>query len=169
MDAISIILICVVVALALILIKLLIQSSKNKKDKDINYSDNIQKYNYVVKSRYISIKENEFFQALKNIIGNKYLIYPQVPLSQIIEKIGDNKYRNELFRIIDFCIFDREYKPLVCIEINDQTHNQPDRIERDKKVKDILSIAGMPLITLWTEYGIKPDYIRKRLQDYINV
>ena len=123
---------------------------------------------YTIKQKYITECEQQYFITLKNIIGEKYIIYPQVPLSQIIEK-NTTGFHNELFRIIDFCIFDYQMKPLVCIEINDSSHNEYNRYKRDMKVSDILENAGLPLIKLWTSYGIQPDYIRKRLQEHISI
>ena len=130
---------------------------------------NVNVETYSKKKRYVSKCEQEYYAVLKNIIQNEYLIYPQVPLSQIVEKVSDNHYHNELFRIIDFCIFSKTFEPLICIEINDDTHHQPERYKRDKKVKEILEEAKIPLITLWTEYGINEDYIEKRLREHLQI
>ena len=130
---------------------------------------NVNVETYSKKKRYVSKCEQEYYAVLKSIIQNEYLIYPQVPLSQIVEKVSDNHYHNELFRIIDFCIFSKTFEPLICIEINDDTHHQPERYKRDKKVKEILEEAKIPLITLWTEYGINEDYIEKRLREHLQI
>ena len=124
---------------------------------------------YSVKNQYVSNCELEFYRAIKSIIKDKYLIFPQVPLSQIIIKNEKSLYQNELYRIIDFCIFSKDYRPLVCIEINDKTHKEFNRINRDKKVKNILEQAELPLITLWTEYGVNVDYIANRLRKILQI
>jgi hypothetical protein len=124
---------------------------------------------YKIKEKYITETEEKFGNAFKEIILNQYVIYPQVPLSQIVEKETKTKYQSELNRIIDFCIFSKEYKPLVCIEINDETHKQKERYIRDRKVKDILDNAQLPLITLWTSYGINKEYIEKRLKEHLDL
>jgi len=108
-----------------------------------------------------------FFYALKKIVGDKYIVHPQVNLASIIEKTSDSKYRNELFRNIDFCIFDNNYKPLVLIEINDASHMTADRKRRDQKVKDICAEAKLPLITLWTKYGVNEAYIKSTLASHL--
>jgi len=38
--------------------------------------------------------------------------------------------------------------PIFAIELDDNTHNQPKRIERDKEVERILLGAGIPLIRI---------------------
>lgn len=118
---------------------------------------------YSVKPRYLSPIEDDYFKTLQSIIGKNYLIFPQVPLSQIIEKHSSNNLKSELFRVIDFCVFDLNYTPLLCIEINDTTHLKKERAERDSKVYDILKSAKLPLITLWTYEGINSEAIKKTL------
>lgn len=74
-------------------------------------------------------------------------------------KVSSEKYRLELFRVIDFGIFDQECKLCVLVEINDPSHETPER-KRDKKVVEICKEAGIPLVTFWT-YGVNPEYIPK--------
>jgi very-short-patch-repair endonuclease len=50
---------------------------------------------------------------------------------------------------LDFVACDKKYiRPLFAIELDDKTHNQPKRIERDKEVERILHGAGIPLIQI---------------------
>lgn len=76
-------------------------------------------------------------------------------------------YHNELFRNIDFGIFDKSYNLKLLIEINDKTHTLSDRRERDKKVRTICAKANIPIITFRTSYGINEEYIEKRLHKYL--
>lgn len=154
------------IAVILIVLKLDKKLKRNKKVKHPHQKQNTQ---YYIKSKYISNCELQFYYAIKNIIGDKYVLFPQVPLSQIIIKKSNSKYQNELYRVMDFCIFSKDYTPLICIEINDETHRQKERYIRDKKVEAILNNAGLPLITLWTEYGVKYDYIKNRISNHIEL
>lgn len=119
---------------------------------------------YSVKPRYLSPYEHQYYVILQNILKDNYIVFPQIPLSQIVEKHSDTNYRNELFRIIDFCIFDRDYYPLLCIEINDTTHLKKNRSKRDEKVSEILKSARLPLLTFWTYEGIDEQTLRKQLK-----
>ncbi len=121
---------------------------------------------YSVKPRYLSPYELQYYNILQNILSNNYYIFPQVPLSQIIEKHSASNYRTELYRVVDFCIFDKEYYPLLCIEINDSTHLKKDRTKRDSKVAEILKSARLPLITFWTYEEINVQVIRKKLRQF---
>lgn len=110
--------------------------------------------------------EERYEAVIKKHIPQGYTLQPQVCLASIIQKNYDNKYINELFRIIDFGVFD-QYRKIVClIEINDITHARQDRADRDKKVKELCRTAGIPLITFWTHNGINETYIQQRLQEY---
>lgn len=106
---------------------------------------------YTVKATYISRQEWNFLQLLEEVAGDKYKVIPQVALNSVIDKLTQNAYRNELFRVIDFLFVDKtSYAPKILIELNDSSHLKSDRIERDKKVADICGRAGMPLVTFWT-------------------
>lgn len=121
---------------------------------------------YVVKERLMSVTEYEYFKIINSFFGDEYLILPQINLASVIDKVGDG-YRTELFRNVDFGIFDYNYRPILLIEINDNTHFRKDRIERDKKVNEICKKAKLPLITFWTKDGIDNDKIFKTLSKYL--
>lgn len=96
-------------------------------------------------------------------------IMPQLNLASIINKEGNYKYRNELFRNIDFGIFSKDYNELILlIEINDKTHNNYNRRKRDIKVDNIVGNAGIKLIKFYSSYPNKKDYVKNRVRDEIN-
>lgn len=128
-------------------------------------SDN---YIYELKTSLITQTERSYFEAIEKILPNQYFLQPQINLRTIIEKTNNSKYANELYRNIDAGIFEKgTFKPVILIEINDNSHNRPDRIERDKKVKMICEEAGIPLVVFWTKFGINNDYIKQRVLEAI--
>ena len=157
----------------IVIIVLLVKQKKRYKHIAINKTieetideeqENTKKYTYVKKCLMTEI-EKKFFDAFKSSISEEYLVFPQVNLATIIRKQGDFKYQNELFRNIDFCIFDKFYNPLLLIEINDESHNEYQRKQRDDRVKRISDIADIPLIKFYTKYGVNQEYITKRIQE----
>lgn len=122
---------------------------------------------YSSKASIMTESERAFFEVFKKLVEPRYTVQPQINLASVIDKESRGRYRNELFRNIDFGIFDRDYKLLVLIEINDHSHTLNNRKERDQKVKMICEEANIPLITFWTKYGINEIYIRNRLSDYL--
>ena len=101
---------------------------------------------YKAKKCLLSRPEMTAYAILKTMLEPKYRVYPQIALLSIVDKLTNTSYRNELFRIIDFVVFDNSLKPLLAIELNDASHNRKDRRERDEKVKDILSKAGIKIV-----------------------
>ena len=65
-------------------------------------------------------------------------------LASVIQK-ENTKYRTELFRNIDFGIFNKDFELLLLIELNDKSHIQRNRKIRDRKVKNILKECNIPL------------------------
>lgn len=132
------------------------------KQKDTN------KNNYVTKTKTITDTELYFLNIIRKHFDDTYEIRPQVPLVNVVEKIKnfENEYQNELFRVIDIGIFDKQTTaPLLLIEINDATHNEPKRIKRDARVKFICYSAGIPLITFWTNKSNTEEYIINRISE----
>lgn len=147
-----------------LIVYLIIKKFKPKNNsKNKNQSSQIKYQSKQLMSEY----EKYFYEILSKNFAQEYIIMPQVNLASIIEKIKDfpKQYQNELYRNIDFGIFDiNSMKPLLLIEINDKTHNQPDRIKRDLKVKEICNQANIKLITFYTKYENKPNYIVSRIK-----
>ena len=124
---------------------------------------------YTAKDALLTPTEIKYYDLISEMIGNRYLFFPQINLASIINKESDNNSRTDLFRNIDFGVFDYNFKPILLIEINDNSHFRKDRIERDEKVAKILKKAKLPLLTLWVKDGIDPAEIYKKLSYYLNI
>lgn len=120
-------------------------------------------YLYALRNRLVSANEQGYYTAIQAALPPGYHVYPQINLAAVIERTDHARFCNELFRNVDFLITDGNFTPKIAVEINDRTHYRADRQERDKKVRRICKEAGLPLVTLWTSYGVQPDYIQKRL------
>lgn len=126
-------------------------------------------YIYHLKECFLTKTEQKYLLTIQPLVPQGYYVQPQVNLASIIikDKVEGNKFQNELYRNVDFCIFDLNHKPAVLIEINDSSHNEKKQIARDQKVKCICEEAGIPLIRFWTSYGINPDYMQKKIHEAI--
>ena len=138
--------------------------TNNKKIKSFENSDT--KYS---KKCLITDYEKRFYMILKTNFEQKYAIQTQVNLLSIVNKNTNDKYRNELFRNIDFGIFDKNtLEPLVMIEINDKSHCEQERYKRDLKVREILQESKIPLITFYSNYPNKESYIVNKINEVLN-
>ena len=65
---------------------------------------------YSAKGSIMTDCEKSFFETFKQIVPPGYIVQPQINLASIIDKENQHRYRNELFRNIDFGIFNEQYK-----------------------------------------------------------
>ncbi len=107
--------------------------------------------------------EKKFHQKLKKIETLGYIVIPQINLASVITKKSDYRYNTELFRNIDFGLFDSNYNLLLLIELNDSSHKEATRHKRDLKVKEICESAKIKLIFFYTSYPNEQDYIISRI------
>lgn len=130
----------------------------------------INSYQYQQK-QFLTNYERYFFQIFRDLENELPIkIHPQLNLNSIIDKIDNTKYRNELFRNIDFAIFDKDYSTLLLlIEINDKTHQSKKRRERDLKVEDICAKAGIKLIKFYSNYSNEKEYVKNRIKKELNL
>lgn len=127
-----------------------------------------EKYLYEIRKTFISRSESSFFEVIKSSIPEGFCVFPQINLASFIDRTDNAKFRNELFRNVDFLVTNAEYAPQFIVEINDQTHLTRERKERDEKVQKICEEAGIPILKLWTSYGINPEYIKKRINETLS-
>lgn len=112
--------------------------------------------------------EYKFYQNIKEL-EDEYQIVPQLNLAAVTKKINNNRYYSELFRNIDFAIFSKDYQELLLlIEINDQTHHNYNRRDRDMKVKKICNDIGVKLITFYTKYPNEKTYVINRIKNELD-
>ena len=137
--------------------------SSKKEDRAPDADD----YLYGPKKYLISQSEQAYYDAIVAAMPSEYHVFPQVNLASFVVKNNDSPFHNELFRNVDFLVTNEKYQPQFVIEINDQTHLNQDRKERDDKVQKICEEAGFPVVKFWTSYGVNTEYIRKKIQETV--
>ena len=117
---------------------------------------------YERKRTMLSRPEYNFLQLLREISPSKYEVVPQVALTNVIDKKTNNSYRNELFRVCDYCFVDRDtFEPLLLVELNDRSHLREDRQMRDAKVAAICADAKLPLVTFWLDGDLSFQTVKR--------
>lgn len=94
--------------------------------------------------------ELSFYKTLHEAI-NGCVIIPQAHLSMFLDhEIKGQNWKAAFARIngksVDFLICTNDMKPLIAIELDDSTHNQPDRKTRDDFFNSIMTNTNMPLL-----------------------
>lgn len=117
---------------------------------------------YERKDAMLSRPEYNFLLKLREIAPERYEVVPQVALVNVIDKKTNASYRNELFRVCDYCFVDRDtFEPLLLVELNDRSHLRADRQQRDAKVAAICADAKLPLVTFWQDGDLSFATVRR--------
>lgn len=141
----------VILSIIVIIIAIVISawtSGANEKRKV--HKNNV--YKYTAKTLIMSKSEADFFRKLSFVAQDRYYVFPQIHLSAILDhrvKGQDWKiaFRHINGKSVDYVLCDKEtLRPAYAVELDDATHQQRDRIERDREVERIFEQAGIPLV-----------------------
>jgi very-short-patch-repair endonuclease len=135
------------VFLAAILVARLTAYSSSKKKV---FKNNL--YSYAAKSSLMSRTESDFFIKLERVVSERYYVFPQVHLSAILDhRVKGQEWKYAFSHIngksVDYVLCSRTtLKPTYAIELDDATHDQKDRRQRDREVERIFEAANLPLV-----------------------
>lgn len=122
------------------------QTETENKNNDLNYRNAYQS------RKLFTINEWQNYKKLREIASIKrYVICPKVRLLDIIEpRKGISNYMTYFGKIkskhVDFVICDQDMYIKAIIELDDSSHDRPDRKERDEFVDLILRSVGYKVI-----------------------
>ena len=122
---------------------------------------------YRKKQFLMTTSEYKFFQVLDKAVDNKYCIVPQVVLADIVEILDGYKwnksYRSKIDKkTLDFVLFNKNgYTPYMVIELDDKSHERPDRVNNDHFKDEILKKVGIKLVRIKTAYNYNVEEITK--------
>ncbi len=129
-----------------------------------------QQYPYHTRDSIVTAAELNFYQVLRTVIREHYVICLQVPIQQLFfAKTGDRKqnahYRGKISqKTVDFVLCDpRALRPLAAIELDDSSHQRSDRQQRDDFVENVFAAAKLPLIRVPVHSSYAPTDLRERL------
>lgn len=147
----------IVVIIIFLIIRSISNTKKHKTSKQHSPNANQQftayKNEYRYKKRPYLLTQNEyhFYKALVPIANEKSLtICPKVRLADIIEPQKGQHWKGAFAKIkskhIDFLLCEGPLIPILAIELDDNSHNRAERIERDQFVDQALQQSGIPII-----------------------
>ena len=123
----------------------------------------------------LNIPERRFFEELKQIIPDNYVVFPQIPLGSVIDVNTSRRefwtYQNKINRkIVDFVIFEKQYlRPVIVIEYDGKTHYKEDRQIRDEFVDKALKSAGIKILHIKHQQNINFEEIKNKINDSLKV
>jgi hypothetical protein len=98
------------------------------------------------------------------------VICPQAPLSAIFfvaSKESARAYRNKIDRkTVDFLLCDPQtFQPIMAMELDDYSHQQARRQERDALVEEVFEAAGLPIVRVPNRSAYTVDEVTGLVQD----
>lgn len=122
--------------------------------------DDRVEYPYSVRDDFLSPAEQSFFLVLRSAVSDWALVCPKVALGDLFIAKSDNPstfrtYRNRIDRKhVDFLLCNPQTaRPLLGIELDDKSHQQRERQERDEFVKNVFSAAQLPLVRIPVQHS----------------
>ncbi|WP_318521169.1 DUF2726 domain-containing protein [Photobacterium leiognathi] len=122
--------------------------------------------------------ELNFYHTLCNAVPYGCVLCPKVRIADVLQnnlKLSSNnrkKWYKAFSQIsqkhFDFVICKNSDMSFVCaIELNDKSHQQSDRIERDRFVREICQSANLPLLEVLAAKRYDPLALAKAINRYL--
>ncbi|MEM9942103.1 MAG: DUF2726 domain-containing protein [Planctomycetota bacterium] len=122
---------------------------------------------YESRGQLVTKPELRFYKSLLKAVQDDWEIFAMVRIADLLKvRAGHPQRRKWLNKIlakhIDFVLCDpTSLKPICCIELDDRSHERPDRIERDIFVNRAFESAGIPLLRIATQKQYRAREIRE--------
>ena len=106
---------------------------------------------YRLRDDFLSPAELSYYRVLTSVIGPRATVCAKVRLSDVLFVARPHENRAYFNRIaqrhIDFLLCESStMRPVLAIELDDSTHDRPDRIESDAFLDEALQAAGLPIL-----------------------
>ena len=131
---------------------------------------------YRIRDDFLSPSELNFYHVLCMAAADWAVICPKVSLGDLFyAKSGahgaNTSYMNRIRqKHVDFLLCDpKSMRPLVGIELDDASHQRPDRQERDSFVERVFETAELPLLRLSTQASYNVRVLAAELKDKANL
>lgn len=126
---------------------------------------------YIRRENLITKSELKFYRVLKSCVQDDWEIFAMVRIADLIRVAKDTKnMRLWLNRIlskhVDFVLCDpATLMPLLAIELDDKSHERPDRQERDRFVNEAFRSAGLPLLRIPVQASYEVKLLRAQIEE----
>jgi hypothetical protein len=122
----------------------------------------------------VTYREGVLFRALILAVAGRYQVLAKVRLADFIwlanEPAEAKFHRNQILcKHVDFLICDRvTLAPLLAVELDDSSHQQPDHQARDQFKDDLFQMVDLPLLRLPIQPGYRSAELRAIIDGKIN-
>ncbi len=155
-----------IMAVAVICFLFLLNANKSNRHDDMPYQKS---------GSLFTIAERSFLGVLIKSVGADLNVFGKVRVADVITTVkGINKSdRQRAFNKIsakhfDFVLCDKNNLKVLCVvELNDSSHETPERKKRDEFLRDVCEAANMPLIQVDAKRAYSIKRIRSIFADFL--
>ncbi len=114
--------------------------------------------------------ESIFHKVLKKAVDSQYQIFAKVRLADFVWLVNESetqKYHlNQILgRHIDFLLCNNDsLSPMLCIELDDKSHELPDHQERDNFKNRLFESVGLPLLRVKLQSSYSSSYLHDLIE-----
>lgn len=130
-------------------------------------------YPFHLRDDFLSPAELSFFQVLRSVTGEQVVACAKVSLGDLFfAQTGDaRKNRAVANRIdrkhVDFLLCEMAtMRPMLGIELDDRSHDRPERKARDELVDGVFAAAGLPLLRVPVRHAYAPAELVALIQPF---
>lgn len=131
---------------------------------------------YYLRDNFLSPAELSFCNVLRDVVGERATVCTKVGLNDLfwVKNSDPSRFRvytNKIDRKhVDFVLcHPTTMQPLVALELDDKSHQRPDRQERDAFVDQVFEAAGLPLLHIPAKRGYRTGDIATALSPYLSI
>lgn len=122
---------------------------------------------------FLSAAELKFFHFLRQVVGQHFHVCAKVRIGDLLYVVNRNKNMGHANRIerkhVDFVLCDpASMQPKLVIELDDSSHQRPDRQERDRLVDAAFSAASFPILHVRCRSQYSPDELSQQIREALN-
>lgn len=127
---------------------------------------------YRLRDDFLSPAELSFYGVLRMAVGQRAVICPKVNLGDLffVARSGESqRYRSKIDRKhVDFLLCaPGTMKPLCGVELDDSSHERPDRQDRDRFVDRVFNAAGLALVHVPARSSYSPQELQTILEQHL--
>ncbi len=122
---------------------------------------------------FFSAAERSFYEILCRI-SPEHTVFAKVRLADLVRVQATGREFWQRFNSIsgkhvDFVVCDERLAPVVAIELDDSSHDKPERLTRDQFVDSVLESAALPIVHVRAKRGYVLDEIRQLLAPHLRL
>ena len=128
-------------------------------------------YPFHLRDDFLSPAEASFFQVLRRVTGQQVIVLAKVNLNDLFFAQTGDPRRNRAVsnridrKHVDFLLCDAQtLRPVLGIELDDRSHERPERKARDELVDGVFAAAGLPLLRVPTRVSYAPEELVALIQ-----